>query len=129
MKTILFVEDDPMSRDVITIRLKRAGYEVVGVPDGYLALSSVLARTFDLVLLDMSMPGISGWETAQKLKESTDTRDIPILGLSAHTMSTDRQKALDAGCSEYDSKPINLPRLLGKIEALLAGSGKAEAAR
>ncbi len=117
-----------MSRDVITIRLKRAGYEVVGVPDGYQALSAVLTRTFNLVLLDMSMPGISGWETAQKLKESVDTRDIPILGLSAHTMSTDRQKALDAGCSDYDSKPINLPRLLGKIEALLVAA-KAEAAR
>jgi CheY-like chemotaxis protein len=82
----------------------------------------VLSQTFDLILLDMSMPGISGWETAAKLKASPDTADIPILGLSAHTMSTDRQKALDAGCSEYDSKPINLNRLLGKIEALLTPS-------
>jgi CheY-like chemotaxis protein len=129
MKTILFVEDDPMSRDVISIRLKRAGYEIVAVPDGYLALSAVLTRTFDLILLDMSMPGISGWETAQKLKESPDTADIPILGLSAHTMSTDRQKALDAGCSEYDSKPINLPRLLGKIEALMAAGSAMKAAK
>lgn len=120
MKTILFVEDDPMSRDVISIRLKRANYTVVAVSDGYQALSAVLNQTFDLILLDMSMPGISGWETAAKLKESPDTADIPILGLSAHTMSTDRQKALDAGCSEYDSKPVNITRLLGKIEALLA---------
>ena len=120
MKTILFVEDDPMSRDVISIRLKRSNYEVVAVTDGYQALSAVLTRSFDLILLDMSMPGISGWETATKLKESPEIAAIPILGLSAHTMSTDRQKAIDAGCSDYDSKPINLPRLLGKIEALLS---------
>jgi CheY-like chemotaxis protein len=121
-KSILFVEDDPMSRDVISIRLKRSGYEVHAACDGFQALSAVLTRTFDLVLLDMSMPGISGWETAQKLKESPATASIPILGLSAHTMSTDRQKALDAGCSDYDSKPIDLARLLGKIEALIAGA-------
>ncbi len=88
--------------------------------DGYQALSAVLTRTFDLVLLDMSMPGISGWETATRLRTEPKTAVIPILGLSAHTMSTDPQKALDAGCSDYDSKPVDLPRLLGKIEALLA---------
>jgi len=120
MKYILFVEDDLMSRDVISIRLRRAKYEVFAVSDGYQALSAVLTRSFDLVLLDMSMPGISGWETATKLRQSPETATIPILGLSAHTMTTDRQKALDAGCSDYDSKPIDLARLIGKIEALLA---------
>jgi two-component system cell cycle response regulator DivK len=126
MKTILFVEDDPMSRDVILIRLKRSNYEVIAVSDGYQALSAVLTRSFDLILLDMSMPGISGWETARKLKESPETALIPILGLSAHTMSTDRQKAIDAGCSDYDSKPINLPRLLEKIEALISSTQGSE---
>jgi two-component system cell cycle response regulator DivK len=123
MKRILFVEDDDMSRDVISTRLTRSGYEVFTVEDGHHALSTVSLKTFDLIILDMSMPGLSGWETAKKLKASAVTASIPILALSAHTMSADRKKALDAGCSDFDSKPVNLPRLLGKIEALL-GSGE-----
>ncbi len=119
MKRILFVEDDDMSRDVISTRLTRSGYEVLTVEDGHHALSTVSLSTFDLIILDMSMPGLSGWETARKLKASPVTASTPILALSAHTMSSDRKKALDAGCSDFDSKPVNLPRLLGKIEALL----------
>jgi two-component system cell cycle response regulator DivK len=126
MKRILFVEDDEMSRDVISTRLSRSGYEVVMVEDGQGALSAVSNQAFDLILLDMSMPGLSGWDTARKLKASPATASIPILALSAHAMSTDRKKALDAGCSDFDNKPVNLPRLLGKIEALL-GSGEKKA--
>jgi CheY-like chemotaxis protein len=129
MKRILFVEDDDMSRDVISTRLTRSGYEVLTVEDGHRALSIVSSQTFDLIILDMSMPGLSGWDTARKLKSSPVTASIPILALSAHTMAADRKKALDAGCGDFDSKPVNLPRLLGKIEALLgageqAGAGK-----
>ena len=119
MKRILFVEDDDMSRDVISTRLTRNGYEVVMVEEGHQALSAVTNQSFDLIILDMSMPVLSGWDTAKKLKASPATASIPILALSAHAMSADRKKALDAGCNDFDSKPIDLPRLLGKIEALL----------
>jgi CheY-like chemotaxis protein len=125
MKRILFVEDDEMSRDVISTRLTRSGYEVVTVDDGHRALSTVSLQSFDLIILDMSMPGLSGWDTARKLKASAPTASIPILALSAHTMSADRKKALDAGCGDFDSKPVNLPRLLGKIEALLGAGAQA----
>jgi CheY-like chemotaxis protein len=125
MKRILFVEDDDMSRDVISTRLQRSGYDVVMVEDGFKALDTITKDTFDLVVLDMSMPGLSGWDTAKKLKAAPATASIPILALSAHAMSADRKKALDAGCSDFDSKPVNLPRLVGKIEALL---GSAESA-
>jgi CheY-like chemotaxis protein len=126
MKRILFVEDDEMSRDVISTRLTRSGYEVLTVEDGHHALSTVSLKTFDLIILDMSMPGLSGWDTARKLKAAATTAAIPILALSAHTMSADRKKALDAGCSDFDSKPVNLPRLLGKIEALLGNGEQAQ---
>ncbi len=119
MKRILFVEDDEMSRDVISTRLTRSGYEVILAEDGHRALDLVAEGTFDLIILDMSMPGLSGWDTAKKLKTSPLTASIPILALSAHAMSADRKKALDAGCSDFDSKPVNLPRLTGKIEALI----------
>jgi CheY-like chemotaxis protein len=122
MKRILFVEDDDMSRDVISTRLTRSGYEVVTTENGHKALEIVSTQNFDLIILDMSMPVLSGWDTAKKLKASPATASIPILALSAHTMSTDRKKALDAGCSDFDSKPVNLPRLLGKIEALLGAA-------
>jgi CheY-like chemotaxis protein len=124
LKRILFVEDDDMSRDVISTRLIRSGYEVVTVGDGHQALSLAPNQTFHLIILDMSMPGISGWETARKLKANPVTAPIPILALSAHAMAPDRKKAIDAGCSDFDSKPVNLPRLVGKIEALLGSIGQ-----
>jgi len=127
MKRILFVEDDDMSRDVISTRLIRSGYEVVLAEDGHKALAIVPAQAFDLIILDMSMPGLTGWETAKKLKASPATASIPILALSAHSMVADRKKALDSGCSDFDSKPVNLPRLLGKIEALLVAGEKPSA--
>src|SRR5271155_103926 len=122
MKRILFVEDDDMSRDVISTRLLRSGYDVTMVENGQKALDVVATQTFDLIILDMSMPGLTGWETATKLKASPATASIPLLALSAHAMSMDRKKALDAGCGDFDSKPVNLPRLVGKIEALLGST-------
>lgn len=127
MKRILFVEDDEMSRDVISTRLTRSGYQVVMVEEGHQALSAVTEQNFDLIILDMSMPVLSGWDTAKKLKASPATASIPILALSAHAMSADRKKALDAGCNDFDSKPIDLPRLLGKIEALLGAPVQSKA--
>ena len=124
MKRILFVEDDEMSRDVISTRLLRSGYDVTLAEDGKKALEILTTQAFDLIILDMSMPGLTGWETASKLKASPATTSIPILALSAHAMSMDRKKALDAGCGDFDSKPVNLPRLLGKIEALLENAEK-----
>jgi len=117
-----------MSRDVISTRLTRSGYEVVVVEDGYQALDVAVAQAFDLIILDMSMPGLSGWDTARKLKASAATASIPILALSAHAMNADRKKALDAGCGDFDSKPVNLPRLLGKIEGLLGGGAPSSTA-
>lgn len=119
-KRILFVEDDEMSRDVISTRLLRNGFDVVVVEDGQKALHTIAAQTFDLIVLDMSMPVLAGWEVAARLKANPATASIPILALSAHAMSSDRKRALDAGCGDFDSKPVNLPRFLGKIEALLA---------
>jgi CheY-like chemotaxis protein len=119
MKRILFVEDDEMSRDVISTRLVRSGYEVVSAEDGHAALETLKTQVFDLVVMDMSMPVLSGWELARKLRADPVTASTPILALSAHAMNSERKKALDAGCSDFDSKPVNLPRLLGKIEALL----------
>jgi CheY-like chemotaxis protein len=125
MKRILFVEDDEMSRDVISTRLTRSGYDIAVVEDGNQALAAVETHAFDLIILDMSMPGMSGWDTARRLKGSPLTSSIPILALSAHAMSADRKKALEAGCNDFDSKPVNLPRLVGKIEALLGSNQQA----
>ena len=128
-RRILFVEDDDMSRDVIATRLQRSGFDVVMVENGQKALDIVTTQSFDLVILDMSMPVLAGWEVAARLKASPATASIPILALSALAMSADRKKALDAGCGDFDSKPVNLPRLLGKIEALLAKAQAPAAAK
>jgi len=122
MKRILFVEDDDMSRDVISTRLLRSGFDVIVAEEGKKALEMLKTEGFDLIILDMSMPGLTGWEMATKLKATPATASIPILALSAHAMSMDRKKALDAGCGDFDSKPVNLPRLLGKIQALLGNA-------
>jgi CheY-like chemotaxis protein len=119
MTRILFIEDDEMSRDVISTRLLRSGFDVVMVEDGPKGLALAASESFDLIILDMSMPVMNGWEVATRLKANPKTASIPILALSAHAMSGDRKKALEAGCGDFDSKPVNLPRLVGKIEALL----------
>ena len=116
---ILLVEDNEMNRDMLSRRLQRKGYEVVMAEDGGQGVSLARKETPDVILLDMSLPVIDGWEAARQLKSEAKTRGIPIIALTAHAMSGDREKALEAGCNDYDTKPVELPRLLGKIEALL----------
>ena len=116
---ILLVEDNEMNRDMLTRRLDRQGFEVVTAEDGVQALKMAESQSPHLILLDMSLPGMDGWEAARKLKSMPQTSDIPIIGLSAHAMSQDRERALEAGCSDYDTKPVEIDRLLEKIRALL----------
>ena len=116
---ILIVEDNEMNRDMLSRRLERNGYEVVIAVDGEDGIMKARARTPDLILMDMSLPKLDGWEATRLLKADAVMRSIPVIALTAHAMSSDREKALDAGCDDYDTKPIDLPRLLGKIQALL----------
>jgi two-component system, cell cycle response regulator DivK len=119
---ILIVEDNEMNRDMLSRRLERNGFEVVIAVDGEDGIMKARARTPDLILMDMSLPKLDGWEATRLLKADAVMRSIPVIALTAHAMSSDRDKALDAGCDDYDTKPIDLPRLLGKIEALLSVS-------
>lgn len=121
MPRILLVEDNEMNRDMLSRRLKKKGYEVVLAVDGMQGVSMALAGTHDLILMDMSLPELDGWEAARRVRDAEgDGRRVPIIALTAHAMSGDREKALAAGCDDYDTKPVELDRLLGKIEALLA---------
>ena len=119
MPKILLVEDNEMNRDMLSRRLIRRGYEVAIAIDGQQGLAMAQSETPDLILMDMSLPLIDGWEATRTLKGAVETKDIPVIALTAHAMSTDRDKAMEAGCDDYDTKPIELPRLLGKIEALI----------
>ncbi len=121
MPRILLVEDNEMNRDMLSRRLTRKGFEVVIATDGQQGVEMTQSESPDLVLMDMSLPVLDGWEATRRLKASEDTRDIPIIALTAHAMSGDREKTLQAGCDDYDTKPIELPRLLEKINALLNG--------
>ncbi len=130
MPKILLVEDNEMNRDMLSRRLERKGYQVVLAVDGQGGVEAALAQAPDLVLMDMSLPVLDGWEATRRLKAAPATRHIPVIALTAHAMSSDRGKALEAGCDDYDTKPVELPRLLGKIEALLGGAaGGAGSAR
>ena len=120
MAKILLVEDNEMNRDMLSRRLQRRGYHVVLAVDGQSGVEMAQNQAPDLVLMDMSLQVLDGWEAARRLKADVPTKHIPIIALTAHAMSGDREKALDAGCDDYDTKPIELPRLLGKIEALLS---------
>jgi CheY-like chemotaxis protein len=122
---ILLVEDNEMNRDMLSRRLQRRGYEVLTAVDGESGLALTRAESPALVLMDMSLPGIDGWEATRQLKGDPVTRSIPIIALTAHAMAGDREKSLAAGCDDFDTKPIDLDRLLGKIEALLGGKTKA----
>lgn len=124
MPKILLVEDNEMNRDMLSRRLQRKGYEVVLALDGQSGVESAQTEAPDLVLMDMSLPVLDGWEATRRLKASPATEHIPIIALTAHAMSSDREKALEAGCDDYDTKPVELARLLGKIETLLGGSEK-----
>lgn len=119
MARILLVEDNEMNRDMLSRRLERRGYEIGVAVDGRQGVEMARAGGFDLVLMDMSLPEIDGWEATRQLRAAPETAKIPVIALTAHAMSGDREKAMEAGCDDYDTKPIELPRLLGKIEALL----------
>ena len=113
-----------MNRDMLSRRLIRRGYEVAIAVDGDQGLTMAQSEKPDLVLMDMSLPVIDGWEATRRIKSSEETRHLPVIGLTAHAMAGDREKALEAGCDDYDTKPIELERLIGKIEALLPGAAK-----
>ena len=119
MPRILLVEDNEMNRDMLSRRLARRDYEVLVAVDGREGVVMAGSEAPDLILMDMSLPVMDGWEATRRLKASPETKAIPIIALTAHAMSGDREKAIEAGCDDYDTKPIELPRLLAKMEALL----------
>ncbi|HLH14189.1 MAG TPA: response regulator, partial [Solirubrobacteraceae bacterium] len=119
MPKILLVEDNEMNRDMLSRRLERKGYQIVIAVDGGEGLELARSQTPDLILMDMSLPVVDGWEATRRLKAAPETQAIPVIALTAHAMRGDQEKALEAGCDDYDTKPVDLPRLLGKIEALL----------
>ena len=123
MRKILLVEDNEMNRDMLSRRLVRSGYEVIMAEDGARGVAMATSDRPDLILMDMSLPVIDGWEATRRIKATPELRKIPIIALTAHAMVTDRDKALEAGCDDYDTKPIELQRLLGKMETLLAPAG------
>lgn len=118
---ILLVEDNEMNRDMLSRRLMRRGYEVVIAVDGESGLAMAASEAPDLIVMDMSLPILDGWEATRRLKSTPATHHIPVIALTAHAMSSDRDKALEAGCDDYDTKPVELLRLLDKIETLLNG--------
>lgn len=120
MVKILLVEDNEMNRDMLSRRLVRKGYEVLIAVDGEEAVAMTSRDVPDLVLMDISLPGMNGYDATKAIKANPQTRGIPVIALTAHAMASDREAALAAGCDEYDTKPIELPSLLGKIETLLA---------
>jgi CheY-like chemotaxis protein len=121
MTTILIVEDNEMNRDMLSRRLKRRGYEVLVAVDGEMGIDLARAKAPDLILMDMSLPVIDGWEATRRLKADGALKHIPVIALTAHAMASDREKAMQAGCDDYDTKPIELTRLLAKIVTLLLG--------
>jgi CheY-like chemotaxis protein len=119
MATILIVEDNEMNRDMLSRRLAKRGYDVAVAVDGEQGLAMAQAAPPALILMDMSLPGVDGWEATRQLKTMPATRAVPVIALTAHAMAGDREKAIAAGCDDFDTKPVDLPRLLAKIEALL----------
>ena len=120
MSKILLIEDNEMNRDMLSRRLERKGFDVVIAVDGQQGLDMARNDAPDLILMDMSLPVIDGWDATTRLKSEEETKVIPIIGLSAHAMSGDREKAMEAGCNDYDTKPVELKRLLEKIANQLA---------
>jgi CheY-like chemotaxis protein len=123
MPKVLLVEDNEMNRDMLSRRLERKGYQVVMAMDGQDGVAKARSEAPDIILMDMSLPVLDGWEATRRLKADAATRSIPVIALTAHAMSSDRDKALEAGCDDYDTKPVELPRLLAKMQELLSGSG------
>jgi CheY-like chemotaxis protein len=122
MTTVLIVEDNEMNREMLSRRLERKGYEILTALDGETGIDVAREYRPDLILMDMSLPVMDGWEATRRIKADETLREIPIIALTAHAMANDRDKALRAGCNDYDTKPIVLPRLLAKMDALLAST-------
>ena len=123
MAKILLVEDNEMNRDMLSRRLERRGYLVVIAEDGASGVTKAKSETPDLILMDMSLPVMDGWEATRQIKAVPETQHIPIIALTAHAMAGDEEKALAAGCNDYETKPVDLPKLLTKIDALLQSKG------
>ena len=119
MAKILLVEDNEMNRDMLSRRLTRRGFDVVIAVDGVQGVAMAKSEGPDLILMDMSLPVMNGWAATRALKTDPETQQIPVIALTAHVMAGDREKGIEAGCDDFDTKPVELPRLLGKIEALL----------
>ena len=120
MPKILLAEDVEENWDMLSRRLKRRGYDVVHAPDGRHAVDLALSERPDLILMDMNMPEVDGWEATRQIRARAATRDIPIIAVTAHELEVDRTKALEAGCNDHHAKPVDLPKLLAQIEAMLA---------
>jgi CheY-like chemotaxis protein len=118
MPKILIVEDNEMNRDMLSRRLERRGFEVVIAVDGGEGVAMARSESPDLVLMDMSLPVMNGWEATQAIRADASTAHLPVVALTAHSMPGDREKAMEAGCNDYDTKPVDLPRLLAKMAAL-----------
>ena len=124
MAKVLLVEDNEMNRDMLSRRLIRRGFQVVFAMDGQQGVDLARSERPDIILMDMSLPVIDGWEATRRVKADNATRSVPVIGLTAHAMAGDREKAIEAGCDDYDTKPVELDRLISKIERLL-GTAKA----
>jgi len=125
MAKILIVEDNPMNRDMLSRRLIRSGHSVLMADDGRQGIETAMSEIPDLILMDMSLPEIDGWEATRRLKSDKQTRRIPVIALTAHAMSSDRQRCMEAGCDDYDTKPVDFQRLTAKIQAALQAGGAA----
>jgi len=115
---ILLVEDNEMNRDMLSRRLNKKGHQVIVATDGVQGVNMAQAELPDIILMDMSLPELDGWQATQQIKQTDATKHIPVIALTAHAMTGDREKAINAGCDDYDTKPIELPRLLKKIQSL-----------
>jgi two-component system cell cycle response regulator DivK len=122
LSKILLVEDNEMNRDMLTRRLQRRGYEVVVAVDGAQGVAMAQSETPAIVLMDISLPVLDGWEATRRLKMAPETKSIPVIALTAHAMTGDRETCIEAGCDDFDTKPVEIARLVGKIETLLQRS-------
>jgi two-component system, cell cycle response regulator DivK len=122
MAKVLLIEDNEMNREMLSRRLIRRGFQVVFAMDGQQGVDLARSERPDIILMDMSLPVIDGWEATRRVKADDVTRSVPVIGLTAHAMAGDREKAIEAGCDDYDTKPVELDRLIGKIERLIGAA-------